>query len=92
MFLFQYDNDVFWCHTNSPLLHPVGWSLSVGHKLTAPQGKEFLAYYCFSAQICPPLSNHVLVHALNFHGNKLIVVKSPYIVLDRCKSYYLAKK
>ena len=36
--ILQYNNDVFWCHTHSPLLHPVGWSSSVGHKITASQG------------------------------------------------------
>lgn len=27
----------FWCHEDSPLIHPVGWATTVGHKLTAPQ-------------------------------------------------------
>ncbi|XP_065321328.1 MBT domain-containing protein 1-like isoform X2 [Gordionus sp. m RMFG-2023] len=25
----------FWCHQSSPLIHPVGWSALVGHKVTA---------------------------------------------------------
>ncbi|CAH1778139.1 unnamed protein product [Owenia fusiformis] len=29
------ENDEFWCHTLSPLLHPVGWSSSTGHRLHA---------------------------------------------------------
>ncbi|ELT89486.1 hypothetical protein CAPTEDRAFT_108770, partial [Capitella teleta] len=32
-----YDNDTFWCHSFSPLIHPVGWSQLVGHKLHATQ-------------------------------------------------------
>jgi mbt repeat len=27
----------FWCHEDSPLIHPVGWATTVGHKLGAPQ-------------------------------------------------------
>jgi hypothetical protein len=27
----------FWCHEDSPLIHPVGWATTVGHKLCAPQ-------------------------------------------------------
>lgn len=26
----------FWCHMWSPLLHPLGWSSSVGHAIKAP--------------------------------------------------------
>ncbi|RUS85549.1 hypothetical protein EGW08_006692 [Elysia chlorotica] len=29
------ENDEFWCHTSSALIHPVGWSQTVGHKLHA---------------------------------------------------------
>ncbi|GFN77679.1 mbt domain-containing protein 1 [Plakobranchus ocellatus] len=29
------DNDEFWCHMSSSLIHPVGWSHTVGHKLHA---------------------------------------------------------
>ncbi|KAK6976280.1 MBT domain-containing protein 1 [Biomphalaria glabrata] len=29
--------DEFWCHMTSPLIHPVGWSQTVGHKLHASQ-------------------------------------------------------
>ncbi|KAK3757548.1 hypothetical protein RRG08_032714 [Elysia crispata] len=29
------DNDEFWCHMSSALIHPVGWSQTVGHKLHA---------------------------------------------------------
>lgn len=29
------ESDEFWCHVKSPLIHPVGWSQHVGHKLTA---------------------------------------------------------
>lgn len=27
----------FWCHEDSPLIHPVGWATTVGHKLSAPR-------------------------------------------------------
>ena len=30
----------FWCHEDSPLIHPVGWATTVGHKLSAP--KEYI--------------------------------------------------
>lgn len=26
----------FWCHEDSPLIHPVGWASTVGHNLAAP--------------------------------------------------------
>ncbi|GFS22978.1 MBT domain-containing protein 1 [Elysia marginata] len=29
------ENDEFWCHMSSTLIHPVGWSQTVGHKLHA---------------------------------------------------------
>lgn len=30
------DDNGFWVHEDSPLIHPVGWSISVGHDLSAP--------------------------------------------------------
>lgn len=30
------DDAGFWCHEDSPLLHPVGWAKKVGHSLVAP--------------------------------------------------------
>lgn len=30
------DDPGFWCHEDSPLLHPVGWARKVGHNLVAP--------------------------------------------------------
>ena len=42
MFGFQYENDDFWCHARSPLVHPVGWSQLVGHKLHASAGEALL--------------------------------------------------
>lgn len=30
------DDDGFWVHEDSPLIHPVGWSTDVGHSLSAP--------------------------------------------------------
>lgn len=30
------DDDGFWVHEDSPLIHPVGWSIYVGHNLSAP--------------------------------------------------------
>uniref|UniRef100_A0AAG5D4F7 FCS-type domain-containing protein n=1 Tax=Anopheles atroparvus TaxID=41427 RepID=A0AAG5D4F7_ANOAO len=27
----------FWCHEDSPLIHPVGWATTVGHNLAAPE-------------------------------------------------------
>lgn len=31
------DDNGFWCHEDSPLIHPVGWATTVGHNLAAPQ-------------------------------------------------------
>lgn len=30
------DDNGFWVHEDSPLIHPVGWSIDVGHSLSAP--------------------------------------------------------
>lgn len=30
------DDEGFWVHEDSPLIHPVGWSYYVGHEITAP--------------------------------------------------------
>lgn len=30
------DDNGFWCHEDSPLIHPVGWARKVGHTLDAP--------------------------------------------------------
>lgn len=31
------DDMGFWCHEDSPLIHPVGWAFRIGHKLDAPE-------------------------------------------------------
>lgn len=31
--------DDFYCHAKSPLIHPIGWSVSVGHEISATPGK-----------------------------------------------------
>uniref|UniRef100_A0A2M4BAC6 Putative polycomb group protein scm/l3mbt tumor-supressor in n=1 Tax=Anopheles marajoara TaxID=58244 RepID=A0A2M4BAC6_9DIPT len=31
------DDNGFWCHEDSPLIHPVGWATTVGHNLAAPE-------------------------------------------------------
>lgn len=31
------DDNGFWVHEDSPLIHPVGWSVSVGHSISAPE-------------------------------------------------------
>lgn len=38
------DNTIsdFWCHTWSPLVHPIGWSFRVGHAIKAPGGSGVL--------------------------------------------------
>ncbi len=28
----------FWCHENSELIHPVGWSVNVGHEIYSTDG------------------------------------------------------
>ncbi|XP_017115638.1 polycomb protein Sfmbt isoform X2 [Drosophila elegans] len=38
LFLRYFDSDDgFWCHEDSPIIHPVGWATTVGHNLAAPQ-------------------------------------------------------
>ena len=29
------ESDGFWCHDESPLIHPVGWARKVGHQIAA---------------------------------------------------------
>ena len=29
------ESDGFWCHEESPLIHPVGWARKVGHQIAA---------------------------------------------------------
>lgn len=43
-FTSQDESDEFWCHVKSPLIHPVGWSQHVGHKLTASAGKYIFSF------------------------------------------------
>jgi len=31
------ESDGFWCHEESPLIHPVGWARKVGHQISASQ-------------------------------------------------------
>ncbi|XP_055917105.1 polycomb protein Sfmbt isoform X1 [Eupeodes corollae] len=38
LFVKYFDSDDgFWCHEDSPIIHPVGWATTVGHNLAAPQ-------------------------------------------------------
>lgn len=32
------DFDDFWCHERSSLIHPIGWSATVGHQIFASDG------------------------------------------------------
>ncbi len=38
----KYENteefDDFWCHEQSELIHPIGWSVTVGHDILADDG------------------------------------------------------
>ncbi|KAJ0175727.1 hypothetical protein K1T71_008886 [Dendrolimus kikuchii] len=31
------EDNGFWCHEDSPLIHPVGWAFRIGHPLDAPE-------------------------------------------------------
>ena len=31
----DHEDNVFWCHEESPLIHPVGWARRVGHQIVA---------------------------------------------------------
>lgn len=46
LFSSQDETNEFWCHFKSPLIHPVGWSQQVGHKLTASAGKFHVIHFC----------------------------------------------
>ena len=35
------DFDDFWCHQLSELIHPIGWSSTVGHEILAPEGTVY---------------------------------------------------
>lgn len=34
------NDEEFHCHAHSPLIHPVGWSVSVAHEISATQGNN----------------------------------------------------
>lgn len=38
----------FWCHLRSPWVHPVGWSLRVGHASKAP-GRSGVRFPCLTS-------------------------------------------
>ena len=33
------DFDDFWCHQSSEIIHPIGWSVTVGHEIYSTEGK-----------------------------------------------------
>ena len=33
----EHEDNVFWCHEESPLIHPTGWARRVGHQIAASQ-------------------------------------------------------
>lgn len=35
----ELEDEGFWCHERSPLIHPVGWAQIIGHALKASPGK-----------------------------------------------------
>jgi len=45
--LLQIEEDFFWCHCLSSLIHPVGWSQTVGHPLKATPGEHSVYIYCY---------------------------------------------
>lgn len=36
---YEDDGDDFWCHQNSEIIHPIGWSKSTGHDIVAPKSE-----------------------------------------------------
>ena len=34
------DQEGFWCHEKSHLIHPIGWANSVGHSITLSAGEN----------------------------------------------------
>lgn len=48
----------FWCHEDSPLIHPVGWASTVGHNLAAPT--EYLERMI--GKSCNTFSPHFLMN------------------------------
>ena len=54
------ERDEFWCHEESPLIHPVGWARKVGHQIASTG--EYDARYIFDflrAIPCMPVSQGV---------------------------------
>jgi hypothetical protein len=41
------DFEDFWCHQNSELIHPIGWSVLNGHQIDAPESKECIIRFIF---------------------------------------------
>jgi len=49
--LLQIEEDFFWCHCLSSLIHPVGWSQTVGHRLKATPGGQLVHSSIFIVQV-----------------------------------------
>lgn len=42
----EMEDEGFWCHERSPLIHPVGWAQIIGHALKGTKGKyQFYVKY-----------------------------------------------
>ncbi|XP_061666268.1 lethal(3)malignant brain tumor-like protein 2 [Syngnathoides biaculeatus] len=62
----------FWCHQSSPLLHPIGWSKSVGHDIKTPSVLSGLKGNCDSTDILFKKPRFVYIGSVFFEeGMKL---------------------
>ncbi|XP_063796447.1 lethal(3)malignant brain tumor-like protein 2 isoform X2 [Pseudophryne corroboree] len=53
--------DDFWCHMNSPFIHPIGWSRRVGHKIKSSGEKRNSTFYKVYCDAVPHLFKQVRV-------------------------------
>ena len=42
------EDEGFWCHERSPLIHPIGWAQIIGHALKGKPGKIKLNFILLS--------------------------------------------
>lgn len=73
------DDYGFWCHEDSPLIHPVGWATTVGHNLAAPEeymdrmNGTTLSLLKLSAQSCLIFITVFFLFFFSFMKQRLVI-------------------
>lgn len=49
------EDEGFWCHERSPLIHPIGWAQIIGHALKGKPGTLNLNFILLYFKILPAL-------------------------------------